>query len=237
MKIKADCACNALDMNVAEGLGVDYVGVRLGKDTRLGDVLRPRCVGNMPDIVPDGVSSEEAEDAVDGMKLVGIFADDMMQDVLTAVYNFKLDVVQLNGNEGATYVRNLLLTIVPDIRGRLSVIKDVVIESEADFCKCVEYEGVVDMFVFHISQNACGELSADRCREILAAYQGSTPFLLAVEGIGSDVAVAAAQTVAACCGVDAATAFAADGGGFDSNALHEFVSLCGRHGLHKESKV
>lgn len=224
MKIKADCACNALDMSAMDELGVDYVGVRLGKGARVGGVVRPHCVGNMPDIVVGGAQVRVGKGENGGTRLVGIFADDMMQNVLTAVYNFNLDVVQLDGDEGATFVRNLLLTVVPDIRGRLSVIKGLTIATEADFGKCCEYEGVVDMFIFRIPADVSGGFSVPQFQKFLDAYKGGTPFLLKAEGTDAKVVSELSQAVGVCCGVDAGTSLTTADGGFDDDALRSFVN-------------
>lgn len=227
MKIKADSACGALGMGVAATLGLDYVGVRLGGGASPGGVMRRRCVGNMPDLVV-GKAAMSGQGGVGGNeRLVGIFADDTVQTVLTGVYNFKLDYVQLDGNEGGTFVRNLLRTIVPDVRKRLGVIKGVTIDGAADFGKCLDYEGAVDMFVFRVPESVAAGASAQQMCRLFAAYKGSVPFLLCTEGVAPGVAAAVVRGVAACCGVDVGMSLADDSGRIDEPMLRSYVDACG----------
>lgn len=54
---------------------------------------------------------------------VGIFADDMPQNIVTRVYNYGLDVVLLLGDESAVMMDNLQRTLDPDIRPGIRIVK------------------------------------------------------------------------------------------------------------------
>lgn len=54
---------------------------------------------------------------------VGIFADDMPQNIVTRVYNYGLDVVLLLGDESAVMIDNLQRTLDPDIRPGIRIVK------------------------------------------------------------------------------------------------------------------
>ena len=54
---------------------------------------------------------------------VGIFADDMPQNIVTRVYNYGLDVVLLLGDESAVMIDNLRRTLDPDIRPGIRIVK------------------------------------------------------------------------------------------------------------------
>ena len=49
-------------------------------------------------------------------KRVGVFVDDMAQNIITRVYTFGLDYIQLHGHESPTMIRNLRATLIPDIQ-------------------------------------------------------------------------------------------------------------------------
>ena len=224
MKTKINCACNAQNVSAATAAGADFVGLPLGKEAQNSVVLQPRCVGCMPDLVADSAALPADEGRRGATIVVGMFADDTVQTVLTAVYNFNLDFVQLDGSEGAIFIDNLRRTIVPDIRKRLGVIKTITVAGEGDFDACREYEGVADMFLFRVAKGAADGLSAAALRRLLGAYKGGTPFLLAADGGETDVRGIAEKCGGAFCGVDAEWSLTDEKGGVDVCRLREFVN-------------
>lgn len=70
-------------------------------------------------------AAEEAGvgEAVEEKLRVGIFADDMPQNIVTRVYNYGLDVVLLLGDESAVMMDNLQRTLDPDIRPGIRIVK------------------------------------------------------------------------------------------------------------------
>ena len=115
---------------------------------------------------------------------VGVFVDDMPQTIVTRVYNFFLDAVQLHGNEGPVMIENLRRTLEPDIRP-VKIIKTIEVGCAEDLRKCEDYGSLVDYFLFH---NKCVQKggSGDQFDwSLLDAYQGKVPFLLS-GGIGPD---------------------------------------------------
>lgn len=119
--------------------------------------------------------SEECQlKARKALKTVGVFADDMPQNIIIRLVNFKLDVVRLEGNESAVMVENLLRSVVPDLCQNLEIVKTIHVSTAPDtFDQCKEYEGLVDYFLFR------GEGISS---SLLDGYTGTTPFLL-----GNDV--------------------------------------------------
>ncbi len=120
---------------------------------------------------------------------VGVFMDDMPQNIVTRVYNFNLDIVQLHGEESPVMIDNLRHTLDPDIRPGFKIAKTIFIESAEDFKQCAAYEDVVDYFVFH---NKCAEAGGSGKKfdwSLLSQYEGKTPFLLS-GGIGPEDAEA-----------------------------------------------
>lgn len=80
----------------------------------------------------DGVDSEvtgTASEVTGGearkVLRVGIFADDMPQNIVTRVYNYRLDVVWLKGAESQVMIDNLRRTLDPDIRPGIQIVKEL----------------------------------------------------------------------------------------------------------------
>lgn len=89
--------------------------------------------GIMPDYSEERLrllrSSEAASEVTGGearkVLRVGIFADDMPQNIVTRVYNYRLDVVWLKGAESQVMIDNLRRTLDPDIRPGIQIVKEL----------------------------------------------------------------------------------------------------------------
>ena len=81
-------------------------------------------------------------------KFVGVFVNDMPQNIVTAVYNYHLSYVQLHGDESPVMIDNLRRTLVPDIAPQIKIIKAISVSSAEDLKRCEQYEGHVDLFLF-----------------------------------------------------------------------------------------
>ncbi len=114
---------------------------------------------------------------------VGVFVNASAQDIITHVVNYRLDAIQLHGLETPTFICNLKATLIPDICSRIKVFKAVSIASAEDFCRCSQYEGIVDMFVFDTKCAGHGGSGRQFDWSVLDSYKGNTPFLLS-GGIG-----------------------------------------------------
>lgn len=156
--------------------------------------------------------------------LVGIFDDDMPQNIVTRIYNYGLDYVQLNGNESRTMIENLLNTIVPDIAPALKIIKTVAVRSKNDFGKCRSYEGIVDLFLFV----PCKESRCDETYDVLFdGYEGDTPFLLGGKIFPDDVEKMLDINHKMFVGIDIGDGFETADGMKDVDGIRRFVSrLC-----------
>lgn len=143
-------------------------------------------ISSMAGIIPDyseerlakGMQKQEPQSVADRIERVGVFADDMPQTIVTRVYNYSLDYVQLNGSESRVMIENLLRTLKPDIQPNIKIIKTLSISSQQDLEQCKEFEGVVDLFLFVPSadEEECQGKKPDW--SILEKYEGHTPFLL-----------------------------------------------------------
>ena len=147
----------------------------------------PTPTGTMPD--RSHLDGDDHWQTVSGgnkmPKRVGVFVDDMPQNIITRVYNYQLDYVQLHGNESAVMIDNLRRTLDPDIRQGVKFIKAISVASAADLDLCSKYEGCVDLFLFDTKTPLVGGSGEQFDWTVLDHYQGQTPFLLS-GGIGPD---------------------------------------------------
>ena len=116
---------------------------------------------------------------------VGVFVDDMPQNIVTRVYNYKLDYIQLHGNEPRETLENLRATIDPDIKPKIKIIKAISVSSAEDIKKSKEYVGAADLFLFDTKCKTVGGSGKLFDWQVLQAYDGDVPFLLS-GGIGPD---------------------------------------------------
>lgn len=116
---------------------------------------------------------------------VGVFVDEMPQTIVTRVYNYNLDYVQLHGNESAVLVENLRHTLDPDIHPGVKFIKAISVSDKDDVARYKPFEGKVDYFLFDTKTPAKGGSGLQFDWSVLDAYDGETPFLLS-GGIGPD---------------------------------------------------
>lgn len=119
------------------------------------------------------------------IKRVGVFVDEMPQTIVTRVYNYSLDYIQLHGEETPIVIDNLRSTLVPDIVGDIRFIKAFGISTAADFEQCEAFEGKVDYMLFDYKTTRRGGSGKHFDWSLLDAYHGATPFLLS-GGIGPD---------------------------------------------------
>ena len=130
---------------------------------------------------------KNAEEMMD-LKLparVGVFVDDMPQNIVTRVYNYDLDYVQLHGEEPRETIENLRATLEPDIKPGIKIIKAISVGSAEDIQKYKEYVGAVDLFLFDTKCKTVGGSGEQFDWQVLEQYDGETPFLLS-GGIGPD---------------------------------------------------
>lgn len=165
---------------VAE-LGIDLMGfIFWEKSPRNVEQLHV-CAGTIPDRAGDQLSRGDLSNC----KLVGVFVDEMPQNVVTRVYNYKLDFVQLHGNESTIYIDNLRRSLVPDIAPDVKIIKALSIREADDVKRWREYEGHVDMLLFDTKCQCVGGSGEQFDWSVLDNYDGDIPFLLS-GGIGPD---------------------------------------------------
>ena len=162
-------------------------------------------------------------------KFVGVFVNDMPQNIITAVYNYHLSYVQLHGDESPVMIGNMRRTLVPDIVPQIKIIKAISVSSAEDLKCCEQYEGHVDLFLFDTKCKGYGGSGQKYDWSVLEAYTGQTPFLLS-GGIGPDDADRLRDFHhPQCIGIDLNSKFETAPGMKDINLLQNFL-----HQLNKQ---
>ena len=201
-------------------LGVNMIGLIFWPKS-------PRYVQNISTnagIIPDLKNPAIKDISTSDFSYVGVFVDEMPQNVVTQAYNYKLDYIQLHGNESPIYIDNLKSTLVPDILPNVKIIKALSINEEADILKWKTYEGHVDMFLFDTkSTQAVGGTGKHFDWSLINMYDGNIPFLLS-GGIGPDDAEAVkAFKHPMCVGIDLNSRFEKEPGMKDVDKLNAFL--------------
>ena len=127
MNIKV-CGINQMkQLQQLDGLDIDFAGLIFYKDS-------PRYIG-------DRISKTELKKADLDLKIAGVFVNPEMIEVLDAIDDFKLDVVQLHGDENAE--------MCEDLGSEVEVIKAFRINGDEDIDKLVApYDAVCDYYLF-----------------------------------------------------------------------------------------
>lgn len=157
-------------------LGVDMIGLFFYPPSPRYVQQFSSGAGIIPDYAPDMGKTPLR---------VGVFVDDMPQNIVTRVYNYKLDYIQLHGNEPRETLENLRATIDPDIKPKIKIIKAISVSSAEDIKKYKEYVGAADLFLFDTKCKTVGGSGEQFDWQVLQAYDGDVPFLLS-GGIGPD---------------------------------------------------
>ena len=186
MKIKVCGMRNAGNIAELQKLDIDFMGfIFWPKSPRYVQQISSRA-GLIPDLPSlDGERIKKSETHDKRILTVGVFVDDMPQNIVTRVYNYHLDYVQLHGSESAVMIDNLRRTLIPDIAPNIKIIKALSIKDKSDLEKWHEYDGHVDMFLFDTKCKCAGGSGEQFDWSVLEAYDGNIPFLLA-GGIGPD---------------------------------------------------
>lgn len=207
------------NIRAVAALGIDMMGfIFWPKSPRYVQQL-PSLTGMMPDRAEYGI--------VDGKrcKYVGVFVDDMPQNIVTRVYNYHLDYVQLHGKESTTYIDNLRRTLVPDIAPDIKIIKALSIREADDVKRWREYDGHVDMLLFDTKCKCVGGSGEQFDWSVLEHYDGNIPFLLS-GGIGPDDAERVkAFSHPMCVGIDLNSRFETEPAVKDVSKLKEFMGI------------
>ncbi len=168
-------------------LDIDMMGFIFWKDSPRFVRMISSHAGIIPDYSEERLNKNSGKvvDDQHRIKRVGVFVDDMPQTIVTRIYNYELDYVQLHGEESCIMIDNLRRTLEPDIRTGVKIIKTISVSSAEDIEKTKEYEGCVELFLFDTKCPTMGGSGDKFDWSVLSAYKGNVPFLLS-GGIGMD---------------------------------------------------
>ena len=226
MQIKVCGMRDPENIHAVKELGIDYMGLIFWpKSPRYVGTINVNA-GTMPNLPcqldTDGTPAETTQKQP---ALVGVFVNEMPQTVVTCAYNYRLDYIQLHGNESTIYIDNLRRTLVPDILPNVRIIKALSIREADDVKRWREYAGHVDLFLFDTKCESMGGSGKQFDWSVLNGYDGDTPFLLS-GGIGpEDAERIKAFNHPRCIGIDINSRFETAPALKDTERLRTFIHL------------
>ena len=221
MVIKVCGMRDAQNIREVSQLGVDMIGMIFYPKSPRYVEMQSSHAGIIPDYAKEdiGVSVSAKSPA-----RVGVFVDDMVQNIVTRVVNYHLDYVQLHGNEPREMCENLRSTLDPDIRPGIKIIKAISVSDASDIQKYKEYVGAVDLFLFDTKCKMVGGSGQQFDWQVLEQYDGEVPFLLS-GGIGpEDASRLHAFHHPKCIGIDLNSRFEIEPGVKDVEKLKGFLN-------------
>lgn len=222
MQIKVCGLREPANIRAVSALDVDLIGFIFWKSSQRYVKSVSIRTGLLPDVAGQAANALSNNNCKEPKK-VGVFVDEMPQNIITAVFNYQLDYVQLHGEETVELIENLRRTIVPNIRPNIKFIKALNIASENDVKCWRKYDKAVDMLLFDTKGNAIGGNGSKFNWNILSAYDGTIPFLLS-GGIGpNDADDILSFSHPAFAGIDLNSQFETSPGVKDIGKLRTFI--------------
>lgn len=221
MKIKVCGMRDPENIHAVKELGIDFLGLIFWpKSSRYVKDITVRA-GNIPDIpIELGMKNgPERQPAT-----VGVFVNEMPQTVVTHAYNYKLDYIQLHGEESPTYIDNLKRTLIPDIMPDVKVIKAISIREADDVKRWRQYKDHTDLILFDTKCDCVGGSGKQFDWSVLEGYDGDIPFLLS-GGIGPEDAESVRRfSHPMCIGIDINSRFETAPAMKDISKLRTFIN-------------
>ena len=222
--------CDARNIREVSALDIDMMGFDFYPSSERFVQMISSQAGIVPDFSPERLKKatrpEETGNAMVPKRIsrVGVFVDDMPQSIISRVYNYSLDFVQLNGDESEVMIDNLKRSLVPDLVPEIKVIKAFDICSTADFARCSVFESCTDLFLFNIGCGTKTGRNREDALKMTKAYNGKTPFLL-----GGNIGLDDAEAVKSLhhpqfAGVDLNEQFEVSAGIKDVERLQKFIA-------------
>lgn len=218
------------NIRAVSALDIDWMGFVFWRDSpRYLQQISSRT-GTLPDYssLRDDAMRKKADGKKDILR-VGVFVDDMPQNIVTRVVNYRLDIVQLHGDESPVMMENLRRTIDPDIHPGIKLMKTIYVGCADDLKCCADYAGVADYFLFEPKKPADADTKSLIDWDVLAAYDGQVPFILGGDIGPDDVERLRRFSHPAFCGISVDAQFETAYAMKDAVALKAFVE-CLRKG-------
>lgn len=132
---------------------------------------------------------QENGSVLEGVKRVGVTVNREIDEILNLTHDYTLDYVQLHGNESPEYCAEIISFWDASSVHRAELVKAFAIDEKFDFEQTKAYEPHCAFFVFDTKGDQKGGTGQKFNWDLLAQYQGETPFLLS-GGIDPDSAEA-----------------------------------------------
>ena len=220
MVIKVCGMRDAQNIREVSQLGVDMIGMIFYPKSPRYVEMQSSHAGIIPDYAKEDINIKSSKTPA----RVGVFVDDMVQNIVTRVVNYHLDYVQLHGNEPREMCENLRLTLESDIRPGIKIIEAISVSDASDIQKYKEYVGAVDLFLFDTKCKTVGGSGRQFDWQVLEQYDGEVPFLLS-GGIGpEDASRLHAFHHPKCIGIDLNSRFEIEPGVKDVEKLKGFLN-------------
>lgn len=215
MKVKVCGLSQPANIMEIKALGVDFLGF-------IFHAPSSRFVGKNEEL--QTWLTEHEEELAD-VGRVGVFVNAEIDYILNMVHDYRLNWVQLHGNESAGYCQELQLLWSVSTLHKAKIIKAFSITPDFDFTSTNPYLNSCPMFLFDTgAKDAVGGTGEKWDWSLLDNYQGLTPFLLS-GGIGpNDAAAVKAVSHPQMSGVDVNSGFEVAPGVKDVNELSAFLN-------------
>lgn len=158
--------------------------------------------------------------------LTGVFVNAGIPEIIEKIKTFKLDFVQLHGEESPDYCKQLKGAMLSR-RLTCPMIKAFPIATEADFVHLIDYHGSVERFLFDSKGKYRGGNGTVFNWELLEKYTLDTPYLLS-GGIGPEdtkklETFMSGEQGTKCIGIDVNSKFETAPGYKDIELLRSFI--------------
>ena len=236
MIIKVNGMRSMQNIRAVTELGIKHIGLVFQKESPRNVTMIPTHAGIIPDRVKTNPSSSATPNAYTSSRTItkiGIFSDEMAQNIITRAVNFRLNMIQFDGEEQPTLIRNLRRTLAPSFYGGQSetrpisadikFIKTIRISKVEDIEVWKKYDDCIDYFLFDAAGNNADCSNNKLNLRLLESYNGQKPFYIG--GISIDdseriKSLSHPQFV----GIDLGTPFESEPGVIDVSVLKEFLS-------------
>lgn len=193
-------------------LPIDFIGFILYPGS-------PRFVGKKG--LPQWLEKNEEE--LEGIARVGVFVNAEVDQILNAVHDFRLDYVQLHGDESPEYCRELQTYWTISSMRSAQIIKAFRVDENFNFSNTQAYERLCAYFLFDTKAQAYGGTGKRFDWSILEKYMGMTPYLLS-GGIDETMAAEIRQlNFKQMEGIDINSRFETEPGKKDVDKIDQFV--------------
>ncbi len=170
-----------------------------------------------PRYVKQAWKSTLLEEYPEGIQKVGVFVNESMETILKKASEFKLDAIQLHGDEAPAYCEEIK-------KAGLQIIKAFRVNETFHFQEVEKYHGLADFFLFDAFTKQYGGSGKKFNWRKLENYSLPTPFLLS-GGIGpGDAGEIAGIQHPAFAGIDLNSQFETAPGMKDTRGVKKFLN-------------